>query len=257
MIYYFSGTGNSAWVARYLGEAFNEPVCAIAEATKTNATFSHTLQTTEKLFFVFPVHSWGPAVSMARFIEQLELINYTNQPIYAVCVCGDDCGNTDRIIRGLLAKKGYSLSDCFSVTMPNNYILLPGFDVDSATVANEKLQAAPPALGQIIATIQAQTHELHYVRGSLPGLKSSCIYPLFVKFALRSSPFRATTACIGCGKCERMCPVSAIHMKEKRPVWNNNCVQCLACIHRCPVRAIEYGNATLKKGRYHHPDCKV
>ena len=54
------------------------------------------------------------------------------------------------------------------------------------------------------------------------------------------------------------CPVNAIEMKNKRPVWvKEKCVMCLGCLHRCPKFAIEYGKNTTKHGQYTHPNVKV
>ena len=38
--------------------------------------------------------------------------------------------------------------------MPNNYILMPGFDVDSKEVETEKLKKAPERLKSIISFIK-------------------------------------------------------------------------------------------------------
>lgn len=257
MIFYFTGTGNSFWVADALGKALNEPVLSVAtELQKAADSLSYHLKDTEIVCFVFPIHSWGPAVEMVRFIKTLHFENYHKQSIYSICVCGDDCGNADRFMKRLLKQKDYLLSGCYSVIMPNNYILLPGFDVDSEALAKKKLSDAPAVITRIADQIRTKSSEMIYSRGSFSGIKTSCIYPLFVKYALRKQYFRVTDACTGCGKCARICPTQTIRMEHKTPVWGEGCVQCLACIHRCPVRAIEYGKETLKKGRYHHPDCK-
>ena len=42
----------------------------------------------------------------------------------------------------------------YSVIMPNNYILLPGFDVDSKEVERQKLEDAPAAVAAIAAAIR-------------------------------------------------------------------------------------------------------
>ncbi|MDD7122730.1 MAG: EFR1 family ferrodoxin, partial [Clostridiales bacterium] len=48
--------------------------------------------------------------------------------------------------------------------------------------------------------------------------------------------------CIGCGLCVQKCPVQAIEMRNKKPVWlKDQCVMCLGCLHRCPSFAIQYG----------------
>ncbi len=257
MIFYFSGTGNSRWVANALGIALGEPVVSIAEELKTGKKeFVCPLREDEKVLFVDPVHSWGPAVPVTRFISGLKLTGYDKQPVYSISTCGDECGYTDDIMRKVLKKKGLILTDSYSVIMPNNYILLPGFDVDSKEVEQEKLKDAPSTVDTIVAAIRDGKNVNLYKKGSLPGLKSYCIYPLFANFAIGKNSFRVTDGCISCGLCERVCPTGTITLADGKPVWSDTCVQCVACIHRCPVRAIEYGKITLKKGRYHHPDTK-
>lgn len=159
MIFYFSATGNSQWVAQYLSKAFNEPTCSVTDLLHVQAPdeISYLIQNqSEMLFFVFPVHSWGPAIVMRRFIRQLQLSGWRENRVFAVCTCGDDCGYTDRIVRKDLADKGITLEAFFSVKMPNNYILMRGFGIDSESVQEEKLALAPHVMEQIVHTIQKQ-----------------------------------------------------------------------------------------------------
>lgn len=258
MIFYFTGTGNSRWVANALGIALGEAVVSIADELKTGKKeFLCPLREDEKVLFVYPVHSWGPAVPVARFVSRLTLTGYNGQPVYSVSTCGDECGYTGDRMRKALAKKGITLTDAFSVIMPNNYILMPGFDVDSKALEEQKLKEAPAAVAAIAEAIREKKKVNLYNKGSWPGLKSYCIYPLFANFAIGKNSFRVTDNCISCGLCERICPTGTITLNEsKLPVWADTCVQCVACIHRCPVHAIEYGMISIKKGRYHHPDIK-
>ncbi len=80
MIFYFTGTGNSRWVAEALGTAFDEPLVSIADALNEGKDENvYPLREREKVFFVFPVHSWGPAVLVSRFISRLILSGYKGQ----------------------------------------------------------------------------------------------------------------------------------------------------------------------------------
>ena len=82
MIFYFSGTGNSRWVANALGIALGEAVVSIADELKTGKKeFLCPLREDEKVLFVYPVHSWGPAVPVARFVSCLTLTGYNGQPV--------------------------------------------------------------------------------------------------------------------------------------------------------------------------------
>ena len=84
MVFYFSATGNSLWVAQYISNAFNEPLCEVSGEPLCEVSgfirkhsaegLRYTLRDeAEMLFFVFPVHSWGPSLVMLRFIRELQL----------------------------------------------------------------------------------------------------------------------------------------------------------------------------------------
>lgn len=259
MIFYFSGTGNSLWVAKQLSEVFKGKLVPIAEELKKPGSFSYQLSEEEKVFFVFPVHSWGPPVLISKFIEKLIFHNYNSQSVYLVCTCGDDCGYTNNIIKSLLKRKSIQLTASYSLIMPNNYILMRGFGVDSKEIETKKLSEAPKYLNEIIKMIQynkGSKTEI-YKKGGFPWVKSRIIYPLFSKFAIGSNSFYVTDKCIKCGLCVKICPTNTITLDKKNlPQWNKACVQCTACIHRCPVRAIEYGGITENIGRYVHPELK-
>jgi len=92
--------------------------------------------------------------------------------------------------------------------------------------------------------------------GHLPGMVTAFAYPLY-KNGRKTSKFMVSEACVGCGICAKGCPVKAIEIIDKRPVWvKDKCVLCLKCLHRCPKKAIDYGNKTKDNGRYTNPNDK-
>lgn len=251
MVIYFSATGNSEFVAQSLGKLLGEEVFSVPRIPENRRI--PILRDGERLILVLPVHSWGPALPMVRFLRTWLPENKTGSSAWAVFTCGDDCAQAGELLGEELAIKGWRLSGCFSVQMPNNYILLPGFDVDPKSVERRKLDAAPERIASIARQIEAGdgNSDSLYVRGSWSGLKSRWIYPLFARWFVRRVKFYATDACVGCGLCERVCPTGTVRLDtDKIPRWQGDCVQCLACIHACPQRAIEYGKATQGKGRY-------
>lgn len=44
--------------------------------------------------------------------------------------------------------------------------------------------------------------------------------------------------CIGCGRCEDVCPIGAIKLGDGKAAVNDNCVECDTCVGECPVEAI-------------------
>lgn len=44
--------------------------------------------------------------------------------------------------------------------------------------------------------------------------------------------------CIGCGRCERLCPMENIKIENGRAISRNRCTMCYRCFSECPKRAI-------------------
>lgn len=249
MIFYFSGTGNSRWVANQISQAQQEELVFIPQALRQgNHTFE--LKEHEKVGFVFPVYSWGAPVIVLQFISRLTLLNYQSQYVFFVCTCGDDTGLTRQTFCHALGLKGINCHAGFSVTMPNTYVLLPGFDVDNKEVEERKLAEAVPAVKRINERIGECCAEFYCHEGSVPWLKTKILNPLFNRFCISAKPFHVTDACIGCKNCEKACPVGNVVVVGEKPVWGRNCTSCLACYHICPKQAVRYGGRTRGKGQY-------
>ncbi len=250
MIFYFSGTGNSKWVARQLAADTNQSLFFIPDELKQSR--GYTLAHDEMIGFVFPIYSWGVPPIVLRFIAQLALDVASHHYIYFVATCGDETGMAPQQFRRAIARKGWECKAGFSITMPNNYVLLPGFDVDVVDVMEAKLVAAPTRLAEIISCLNNQFEGFDCVLGSWAVLKTRVVYPLFVKWGISPKKFFATDSCNGCKRCAKTCPVCNI-VVESKPKWGSECTSCLACYHICPQRAIQYGGGTRNKGQYFHP----
>lgn len=245
MIYYFSGTGNSREVAKRLAAATRDEAASITSVKNLSALNN------EVVGFVFPVYAWGVPKVMRDFVQKFTLPTPPSY-IYMVCTCGDDIGHTDKEMGQLLSGKGMTLDAAWSITMPNTYISLPGFDIDSPKLTVDKLQKALPRIARIAQHIQQREREIRDVRpGALAGFKSKVLRPLFNKMLTGDKRFKATEGCTHCGRCAKICPMQNITYSDNGlPVWNGNCADCLACYHSCPQHAISYGPYTHNKGQY-------
>lgn len=64
------------------------------------------------------------------------------------------------------------------------------------------------------------------------------------------------TACIGCGSCDRACPMSLSimeHAKKGEPVISLECVGCGHCVDACPTKTLTYETAFLQLLRKNGP----
>ena len=235
MIFYFSGTGNSAWAARQLARLTGDKAYDI-----TNLNQLPDLDNAEQIGFVFPVYAWGAPEIMAEFAKKLPK---TQSFTFGVCTCGGDAGLAMKQF-----SKVYPLSSSYSIVMPNNYII--GSDTDNEGEIRQKITAARAELERMAQEIQQQKPVYRVHEGRLAGVKSHFANLGFNKFARSAKPFFAEDSCNGCGLCMRNCPARAITLQNGKPVWATQCFQCLRCINECPQQAIQYGKSTAGRRRY-------
>ena len=240
MILYFTGTGNSRWIAERLADATHDTVLNIADCLKQEV-MPEELTAAEKIGIVFPVHSWYAPRVVVDFLLQLQLPHCRYR--YAVCTCGDDMG------KGMnrLAKR-FPLDAAWSVAMPNTYI--PMFHLDDEALCHTKIKDAYQLIASIASEVLQQKKVWKVHEGGAAWLKTYVINPLFVHFIIRSDGFYIDKGCISCGLCSQSCPVNNIETVNRHPAWGEECIHCMACVHACPQKVIQYRKATQKKGRY-------
>lgn len=259
MIFYFSGTGNSEWATKEIAKNCNDTIHFIPdeyrkfELNELNNKVEYTLKKDESLGFVFPCYSWGVPPVVSKFIEKLNIENVSY--LYMVCTCGDDTGLTFEIFKRLTTQRFKMCDLAYSIIMPESYISLPGFDIDTKEKERYKLNAAKERISSICNDINNKVSgKYDVIPGNMAWLKSTIVRPFFYKFLLSPSPFKATSQCISCKKCANDCPLHNITMKKGKPSWGSNCAGCLRCYHICPKHAIEYGPFTKNKGQYINPN---
>ena len=247
MIYYFSGTGNSKWVAEQIAQQIGDVAQSIPSLIADGPYAVHA-GAGERVGLVFPVYAWGAPTIVEQFCKSIQID--PTAYAYAICTCGDEAGKSMQRLKGMFAWQA-----AWSLAMPNNYVV--GFEVDQPEQAISKVNAAREKLPQIAEAILAHDSVFDVHEGPSAKMKTAIVRPMFNLFAKRTSPFFATETCNACGLCAHICPIGAIHMESGRPVWvKKHCTQCLGCINRCPKRAIQYGNGTQNRGRYYFRDSE-
>ncbi|MCD7763772.1 MAG: 4Fe-4S binding protein, partial [Lachnospiraceae bacterium] len=59
------------------------------------------------------------------------------------------------------------------------------------------------------------------------------------KGTIRPKGYRIMDACIGCGKCVKICPQKSIEKGKPSVIHQEHCLHCGNCFENCPVKAIE------------------
>lgn len=247
MLFYFSGTGNSAWVAQAIATGIGEDTMLLMPTYETDYMLSHG----EPLGFVFPCYAWGVPLFIENFVRNLKISNVSY--VYFVMTCGDDTGYTSELFCGLIGSKGWECSLGYAIQMPESYVNLPGFDVDTEDKVISKFGKAKERLSHIITDISNRRKDyFDTLPGGFKWLKSYVVRPFFNRFLITPKPFKSNKQCNLCGRCVNVCPFSNISLSdtELRPCWGESCVMCMRCYHSCPQHAVQWGCFTKNKGQY-------
>jgi len=245
MILYFTGTGNSLYIARRIAGITGDAIISMNDKIKRSD--ASPIHVENKLVFVVPTYGWRIPRIVERWIRQTPFTGADKA--WFVMDCGGEIGNAAKYIRRLCAQKKFTYMGTAQIVMPENYIAM--FNAPEAAEAKTIIEKAGPkidAAAQMIADGQvfpAPRNRLY------DRFMSSAVNPVFYHFFVKADAFRVDHSCIGCGKCVELCPLNNIRLVDEKPVWGKNCTHCMACICRCPTSAIEYGKKSIGKPRYH------
>lgn len=249
MIVYFSGTGNSRYVARLFAEALGDEALDAAECIKSGRRAD--VASEKSYVFIAPTYAWRLPRVFERFIREGTFSGA--RTAYFVLTCGDSVGRADYYAAELCRDKDMAFRGLLPVVMPENYLAL--FDVPGDEQAHAIRRAARPVIDGGIERVKAH-RPFEPLRSGLRGhVQSRYVNPLFYRFVVSARPFYATDACAACGRCVEICPMRNIVLSDGKPHWGSDCTHCMACITACPAQAIEYGRRSAERNRYRCPEA--
>lgn len=249
MIFYFSATGNSKYLAEKIAEKTAEKTVSITDCI-LNEQYAFTLPSGERLGFVFPVYFSGVPRAVLDFTKKMSIISDGKSFVYTALTCGGSTAQAQDMFRNALLKKGIKINAYFGAVLPDNYI--PMFAIPDMETAKDIIKNAQGEIEKICSLIEKkESGDFNNAKGA--KLLTYLMYPFYKPFST-TKPFFADENCIACGKCARECVSRAIEMQNGKPVWiKPKCTSCMHCIHSCPEKAIQYGKKSKKKNRYMNP----
>ncbi len=247
-IFYFTGTGNSLWVARKLSSNLQD-----SEIIPILNPSMEGLEDSETVGVVFPVYMHRIPYLVTDFIKTLPKLNY----LYAVAVNAGDTGQAFSYFNKQLSTKPNGLKAGFSIVTPSNY--LPFGEAVTGEKRERLLNTAKAKLDRISGIIRERKiffdkEDEFFKKNIFPGMLYSAGYK-FLKSL--DKKFYVDESCTSCGICEKVCPVGNITRPVGLPVWNKVCQMCFACINLCPENSIQYGKKTPGMKRYKNSEVSV
>lgn len=250
IIIYFSATGNSKYVAKRIKKP-DKSLIFIPEAAD-NGIFELEIADGESLGIVSPTYNWTLPSIVTQYLERVHL-KFDKKPYtYYIGTFGTTTGSAARFAEDLMKASGCEVDAFYDIKMPDTWT--PIFNLSDKELVKSINEKADSQLDLVKNMIErkARGRHLHTTLPYFVGKAGKAIYDGKTR---KTNNFTVEEGCIGCGLCARKCPVHAIEMQNKRPVWaQDKCAMCLGCLHRCPKFAIQYGRSTKNHGQYIHPN---
>lgn len=243
MIIYFSGTGNSRYVAEGLAKILDDNVVSATDLIKFKD--KDTFNSQKPFVFVGPIHVGRFPKIFRKFIKESIFLGPRNA--YVVVTCAMTPGDSYGSIKADLKRVGLNVKGFSYVVMPNNYLIM--FNPPDKEEYDKIIREGHKKTIEIANGIKEGKSFVETPGGILNKFESVFAYPL-VNLTFKSKKFKVRDKCDACGTCTLVCPLESIQLVDNKPSWKGKCSHCMACISACPNGAIEYSSKTQGKNRY-------
>lgn len=224
MVFYFTATGNSLYVAKYFSE---HPVSIPQIMQGTRRQFAD-----DSIGIICPVYAGQPPKLVLRFLQESD---FQTDYFYMILTYGHDQSDSPEFTARLVKQYGIRVDYIGTIKMVDNY--LPAFDMEEEMAiekrVEEQLFAEKKAVDGREQKIPEATEEGRALHARVARMNQE--EPAFND----GSQIMIREGCIGCGICEQVCPVDNFYMEEGRARRKGQtCEFCLACVQNCPQKAI-------------------
>ncbi len=235
VFFYFSGTGNSKYIAElFCGKMGAECICRSIEE---KMDFAGLMATHETVGFCYPIYGSRVPRIMREFVKR-HYINLKGKKIVIFCTQMTFSGDGARVFTDLFEKDYVDVIYAEHFIMPNNvcnFFLLP---MTSDAKINKCLQKANKKMDLVCRNIKAGIVKKRgfNIISRILGLTQGVFMPSIEKKALNS--ININIDCNNCGLCVSNCPMSNLVLSNGHVIHKQNCTMCYRCVNLCPRKAI-------------------
>lgn len=234
IIIYFSGTGNS----QYIAERFSQIMGATCYSIEEAVDFNQIMTAAQTIVVCYPIYGSCVPRIMRDFVSDNQAA-FAGKKLIIFCTQLLFSGDGARVFTDLLAGVPVDIRYAEHFNMPNNIcnfflfpLAPPRRQQGYLNKADQKLRRASRNITAGVVKKRGFNLLSRYL-----GLWTQRVhFGTLEKKAERD--VRIAAACNGCGKCVRICPMKNLKITGKSVTQLNHCTLCYRCVNQCPQKAI-------------------
>ena len=271
-IYYFSGTGNSLFVAKEIQKRLPDAkLIPIVNLLKQDVIETNT----DTVGFVFPLHGLTIPLPVKTFLNKLKLESSTY--VFAIITRGGTESFAFPALNKILKRKGKNVDAFFILNVASNDPKFSVYEIptrEEFSLLETKVQKRLDGIKEKILHKEiireedtpVDTMRDHFSPPIAWFLERLVLLGMWLAEKTDVNDyFYSDAKCTGCGICEKVCLSGKIKMAGPKPAWldQTKCLLCYTCLNYCPSQAIQIKTKwymksfTDKNGRYPHPFASV
>lgn len=232
---YFSGTGNSKYCLYKFLEEYD--LNSSAFSIEQSEAVSHIRKSSE-IVISYPVQfSNIPKILRDYIVANREL--WKGKKIFIIATMGLFSGDGAGVLARLLKKYGAVITGGLHLKMPDNIcdekVLKRTYEKNLRLIENTEGKIKKAAIRLKNGNPPREGLGIWYHAAGLFGQRLYFYHKTkYYTDKLKIDPAK----CVGCGLCEKLCPMKNIKSADGTAVAGNKCTMCYRCINQCPKQAI-------------------
>lgn len=251
---YFSGTGNTKFcVGKFLEHFENTEMFSIEDDGAASAIAEST-----DIIFAYPVYYSNLPKIVRDFIESNSPL-WHGKNIFIIATMGLFSGDGAGVSARLFKKYGANIAGGLHVKMPDcigDVKALKRTAAENCRIVAEAAKKTASA-AEMYKNKKPPQNGLNFF-SRIAGLFGQRLY-FYGKTGKYTGSLKIDTmVCAGCGKCERLCPMKNIHIKNGIAVPGGRCTMCYRCFVNCPQQAVTLlGSHVFEQHRIENYENKI